>query len=228
MFTPLLIGLAGSLHCVGMCGPLLLAIPQDSTTRSRAQSAFLVYHLGRTLMYGTLGLFFGLLGQGVAFAGFQQFLSLSAGLVLVVIAFFAWRWEQLIQQMSGLFAFQGWVKQKIGRLMGKKRQGSMFVLGVFNGLLPCGMVYAALAGAIATGNILAGGRFMLLFGLGTVPMLFALTWLGRPIQTVVRRNIRVVQPLLLLLAAWMLLSRGLHLDLSLFESAVPAAKVDCH
>lgn len=228
MFAPFLIGLAGSLHCVGMCGPLLLAIPQDTTTRYRVKSAFLVYHLGRTLMYGLLGLFFGLLGQGVAIAGFQQFLSLSAGMILIVIAFFAWRWEQLIQQMPGLFAFQGWVKQKIGDWVVKKQQGSMFVLGAFNGLLPCGMVYAALAGAIATGDVLGGGRFMVLFGLGTVPLLFALSWLGRPIQTIVRRNIRVVQPLLLLLAAWILLSRGLHLDLSLFESAVPAAKVDCH
>ncbi len=229
MLTPLLIGLAGSLHCVGMCGPLLLAIPTGPLERFRALPVFMVYHSGRMLMYGLLGLFFGLLGQGVALAGFQQLLSLSAGAILIMAALFAWRWEQIIQRLPGLAVFQHWVKDRIGRLMGSKsQQRSMFVLGAFNGLLPCGMVYAALAGAIATGNILAGGSFMLVFGLGTAPLLLALSWLGRPVQTAVRRNIRIVQPLLLLLAAWMLVSRGLHLDISLFESAVPPANVDCH
>lgn len=229
MLTPLLIGLAGGLHCVGMCGPLLLAIPLTPQDRYRALMSFGIYHSGRILSYILLGLFFGLLGKGVALAGFQQLLSLAAGCLLILVAIFSWRWEQLIQKLPGLQSLQQLIKRQLGqRLLQNAQKESMFILGLFNGLLPCGMVYAALAGAISTGSVLNGGQFMLLFGLGTTPLLLGLTWLGRPLQSVVRRNIKVVQPLLLLLAAWMLLVRGIHLDLSLFESAVPPAQLDCH
>jgi len=90
------------------------------------------------------------------------------------------------------------------------------------------MVYAALAGAIASLGPAQGGLFMAIFGLGTLPLLLGVTVLGQSFSKQLRRNIRFAQPILLSLVGLLLLQRGLHLDLSLFESAVPKAGYDCH
>jgi len=228
MLTAFIIGLAGSLHCVGMCGPLLLALPLDATGRRQVLGRMLVYHAGRILTYAVLGLGFGLLGQGIALAGLQKILALGAGIVLLAMALFAWRFEQLVTALPGFGRLTGWVKAHIGQLLRRHRSGGMFTLGMLNGLLPCGMVYAALAGAISTAGGAEGGLFMAVFGLGTLPLLLSATLLGRSFSVSVRRRIRWVQPVLLLLAGLIVVQRGLHLDVSLFESAVPKAGLECH
>lgn len=226
--TPLLIGLAGSLHCVGMCGPLLLAFPPDAATRRRMLGRLLTYHAGRILSYSALGLLFGLLGKGIAVAGFQQALSVGAGVFMLFMAFAAWRAERLITALPGFGAFTRRVQGRMGNLLRRHPGGAHFSLGLLNGLLPCGMVYAALAGAISTTGGPEGGIFMALFGLGTLPLLLAVSMLGRSLSLGVRRKMHIVQPVLLTLAGLLLLYRGLELDLSLLDSVVPGARYECH
>ena len=228
LITALLLGLAGSLHCVGMCGPLLLALPLDATGKRQVLRQMLVYHSGRVLTYAALGMLFGLLGKGLAVAGMQKVLSIGAGVFMLGMAFMAWRFERLITALPGFGAFTHEVKSRIGKLMRQNPNGSTFSIGLLNGLLPCGMVYAALAGAIATTGIPEGGLFMLTFGLGTLPLLLIVSVLGRSFSVSIRQKIKIAQPILLGLVGLLLLQRGLHLDLSLFESAVPPAGIDCH
>ncbi|MFN0173813.1 MAG: sulfite exporter TauE/SafE family protein [Saprospiraceae bacterium] len=229
IFAPaLLLGLAGSLHCVGMCGPLLLALPLDAAGKWQVLRKMLVYHAGRILTYVALGVLFGLLGKGLAIAGLQKILSIGAGVFMLGMAFMAWRFEQLVTALPGFGAFTQWVKSGIGNLMRKSPNGSTFSIGLLNGLLPCGMVYAALAGAIASTGGLEGGLFMAIFGLGTLPLLLMVSVLGRSFSISWRQKFKVAQPVLLGLVGLLLLQRGLNLDLSLFESAVPKAGVDCH
>lgn len=228
MFAALLLGLAGSLHCVGMCGPLLLALPLDADTRRKVLGQMLVYHAGRILMYALLGVLFGLLGKGLAVAGFQKGLSIVAGVFMIGMAFMAWRFEQLITALPGFGAFSHKVKSSIGALMRSNPNGSTFSIGVLNGLLPCGMVYAALAGAIASTGGPEGGLFMVVFGLGTLPLLLTVHVFRNALSLNLRQKIRIAQPVLLTIVGLLLLQRGLHLDLSLFESAVPKAAMDCH
>ena len=228
LITALLLGLAGSLHCVGMCGPLLLALPLDAAGKRQVLRQMLVYHSGRILTYAALGMLFGLLGKGLAVAGMQKVLSIGAGVFMLGMAFMAWRFERLITALPGFGAFTHEVKSRIGKLMRQNPNGSTFSLGLLNGLLPCGMVYAALAGAIATTGIPEGGLFMLTFGLGTLPLLLIVSVLGRSFSVSIRQKIKIAQPILLGLVGLLLLQRGLHLDLSLFESAVPPAGIDCH
>lgn len=228
MLTPLLLGLAGSLHCVGMCGPLMLAIPLPSSERRAVFLQMLVYHSGRILTYSALGLLFGLLGKGMAIAGFQQVLSLAAGFFIIAMAFVAWRFEQLVTALPGFGTFTRSIQQRMGRLIHNHPGSATFSLGLLNGLLPCGMVYAALAGAISTTNSMEGGIFMAFFGLGTLPLLLTATVFGRSFSHTIRTKIRIVQPILLTLAGLLLIQRGLQLDLSLFESAVPKAGYECH
>lgn len=228
LITALLLGLAGSLHCVGMCGPLLLALPLDAAGKRQVLRQMLVYHSGRILTYAALGMLFGLLGKGLAVAGMQKILSIGAGVFMLGMAFMAWRFERLITALPGFGAFTHEVKSRIGKLMRQNPNGSTFSIGLLNGLLPCGMVYAALAGAIATTGIPEGGLFMLTFGLGTLPLLLIVSVLGRSFSVSIRQKIKIAQPILLGLVGLLLLQRGLHLDLSLFESAVPPAGIDCH
>ncbi len=226
--TALLLGLAGSLHCVGMCGPLLLALPLDAHGKWQVLRQMLVYHSGRILTYAALGVLFGLLGKGLAVAGFQKILSIGAGVFMLGMAFMAWRFERLVTALPGFETFTHRVKSSIGNLMRHKPNGSTFSIGLLNGLLPCGMVYAAIAGAIATTGALEGGLFMAVFGLGTLPLLLMVSVLGRSFSVSIRQKIKIAQPILLGLVGLLLLQRGLHLDLSLFESAVPKAGMDCH
>lgn len=226
--APLLLGLAGSLHCVGMCGPLLLALPLPAASIPDVTKQILTYHLGRILTYALLGLLFGLLGKGLAVAGLQKALSLLTGVLMIALAFISRRFDTLIARLPGFEQFTHKVQSGISRQMRAHPGRARFSMGLLNGLLPCGMVYTALAGAISTAGPQGGAGFMLVFGLGTWPLLFAVTWLGRSFQVSLRRHMRLAQPVLLTLAGLLLLQRGLHLDLSLFESAVPRAGYECH
>ena len=228
LWTAFLLGLAGSLHCVAMCGPLMLALPLSNAERWGAIGQTLVYQFGRISMYAVLGLLFGFLGKGVALAGFQQALSIVAGVLMLVAAFFAVEWERAARAVPGMQQMTRWVQQRIGQLMRAHSLGATLGIGMLNGLLPCGLVYAAVAGAISTAGGWEGGLYMALFGLGTLPLLLVLMRTGQRFSPEWRRRFRLVQPALLAVAGLLLLSRGLHLDLSLFESAVPKAGLECH
>jgi uncharacterized protein len=228
ILAPLILGFAGSLHCVGMCGPLVLALPLAAAEKWQVLRQMMVYHSGRILTYAALGILFGLLGKGMAVAGFQKVLSIAAGVLMISMAFMTWRFESILAAVPGFGKFTRKVQQHLGALMRDYPGRATFSMGMLNGLLPCGMVYAALAGAISTTGIAEGGIFMTVFGLGTLPLLLAVSVLGRSFSVAVRKKIKFAQPVLLSIAGLLLLQRGLHLDLSLFESAVPKAGVDCH
>lgn len=229
LFLPaLLLGLAGSLHCVGMCGPLLLALPLQAKEKWAVLQQMLVYHSGRIITYVLLGIVFGLLGKGLALAGLQKVLSITAGIFMIGMALMAWKFEQLVTALPGFGIFTQKIKTGIGGLLRNNPKGSTFSIGLLNGLLPCGMVYAALAGALASFGSAEGGIFMAVFGLGTLPLLLMVSLFSGSFSQTVRKKIRIAQPILLGIVGLLLLQRGLNLDLTLFESAVPKAGMDCH
>jgi sulfite exporter TauE/SafE len=228
MLAPLLIGLAGSFHCVGMCGALMMAIPMDAGVKRVLFGRMLLYHSGRILMYVALGILFGILGQGFLLAGFQKGLAIFSGLLLIGLAIMSWRFEQLIVSLPGFGAFTQQLKKRLGNLLNQKGLSALFSMGMLNGLLPCGMVYAALAGAIAQTNGIGGGIFMGMFGLGTLPLLLVVIFAGKSMGHSMRLQLKWIQPVLLVLAGGLLLMRGLNLDLSAFNAAVPKAILECH
>ena len=206
----------------------MLALPLDAAGKRHVLRQMLTYHTGRILTYAALGVLFGLLGKGIALAGFQKGLSIGAGIFMLTMAFMAWRFEHLVTALPGFGNFTQKVKIAIGNLLKQNPNGAPFGVGLLNGLLPCGMVYAALAGAVATSGSAEGGIFMAAFGLGTLPLMLAVSMFGRSFSLSIRQKIRIAQPILLTLVGLLLLQRGLHLDLSLFESAVPKAGYECH
>lgn len=229
MIPALLLGLAASLHCVGMCGPLMLAL--HSAPQRSGQQAWLSaaqYQAGRIITYAAIGLFFGLAGKGLALAGLQQILSVAAGVLMITFALMAWQVERVVNRIPFVQRFALGLQQRMGGILHRHPQGASFMFGLLNGLIPCGMVYAALAGAIATTSALNGALFMASFGVGTAPLMMATSVLGHSFSGSLRQRFKILQPVLLLVSGLLLIQRGLHLDLSLFESAVPPAGLDCH
>ena len=162
-------GLLGSLHCVAMCGPLMLAMPLGNLSTWQLLFRSLFYQSGRILMYSFLGLLSGTIGTGFNIIGWQKSLSVGSGIILLLISLSHF-FPQLFKSDHKLYLK---FSSPIHKLLAKylfKPYGS-FVAGLLNGLLPCAMVYLALAGSLNAGSLAGGGIFMIYFGLGTSPML---------------------------------------------------------
>ncbi len=228
LWTALVLGAAGSVHCAGMCGPLMMALPLARRDRHAAWVEVAAYQAGRVAAYAALGLFFGLLGKGIRLAGFQQALAIGGGLLLILGAVFPLALERSALRLPVLRKLTRWVQQHIAYLLKKNSWGATIGVGALNGLLPCGLVYAALTGAISTAEGWQGGLFMTAFGVGTTPLLFFLMSSSAALQPAWRLRLRRLQPVALAAVGVWLLWRGLNLDLSLFDAAVPKARLDCH
>jgi sulfite exporter TauE/SafE len=225
--SAILLGLASSLHCIGMCGPLVMSIPVQHLPQHKKILGILVYQFGRIGTYMILGILAGLIGWRIGVAGWQQVFSISIGIVML---FFL---------LSRLFfkKIEGWkwFNQKVIRLISwsMHRHGfsGMYLMGAANGLLPCGMVYIAISGAMATGTILNALVFMLFFGLGTLPALFSLAFWGTRLSWQNKQAMRKLVPYVVGLTAILLIIRGLNLNipyLSPFISERSADTVSCH
>lgn len=220
-------GLLGSLHCVGMCGPLVLASTgQGVGSRWRMVGNQLLYQVGRTLIYGVLGLAAGLAGHALVLRGWQQGITLVTGTLLVATGALTLAGTRV----PGLARLQHRVAVPLTRWIvhALRFPGGYAVVGMLNGLLPCGMVYMALAGAVSADTVAGAGRFMLLFGLGTWPVLLAVSWMGGVLRSRLRVNVHRWLPIFaIVLGGWFLL-RGAGLDIPYLSPLIyPEGTVTC-
>jgi uncharacterized protein len=221
----LLLGLVGSLHCAGMCGPLVLALPQHGGSAGAFAWGRFSYNIGRVSAYGLLGVVFGLAGQSVALAGMQRWASLLAGVVvLLALAPASRRFSWPASRIVNL------VKTGLGALLKRRTLTSLYLLGLLNGFLPCGLVYVACAGAVAVGSVAGGMGYMLAFGLGTIPLMFGIGLVGRNVQLALRLRFQKLIPLCLLLVGTLLILRGLSLGIPYVSPILsgPAGQHACH
>lgn len=223
LWTAFLLGFVGSLHCAGMCGPLALALPVVGRTRASFLLSRLIYNLGRLVTYGVLGLVFGLLGATLALAGLQRWLSLAMGTALLIGLLASSR------PAVGTPAIKlvVWVKAGLGQLLQRRSFTALFTLGLLNGLLPCGLVYVAGAGATATGSLLTAMEYMLGFGAGTLPMMLGIGLARRPLQALVRFPTRRLITASLLMVALLLILRGLALGIPYVSPDLLSAEPCC-
>ena len=225
------LGLFGSLHCVGMCGPLAIAFSnRDKNTRFQNAISALSYNLGRTFTYSLLGLFFGTLGSFLFVADLQKVISIILGILLITSFLFTIDIDHVINNYGLFHRYYSRIRSLIGKMMQKSQEYHSFQLGMANGLLPCGLVYLALAGALATGSVIGGVGFMGLFGLGTLPMLFALTTGIGFFSVSIKRGFRKVLPFVTLAFGCFLVYRGVMVDMPLELNFWDAVKnpVLCH
>lgn len=226
ILAALSLGFLGSLHCVGMCGPLVLAMPAGQGGAARRWTRRAVYHAGRSLTYGLLGAVMGGIGQAVNFAGWQSGLSILAGLVVL---FFAWP----RRPVSGDAAPGPWgravsrAKAAWGHLLSRPGWGALIGLGALNGLLPCGLTYAALAAAALTGTPASGFAFMLAFGLATMPALLAVSAVPALLRPSWRAPLRRLVPAASLAVAMLFVLRGLGLGIPYLSPDLSGGEGGC-
>jgi sulfite exporter TauE/SafE len=223
LWTAFFLGLAGSLHCAGMCGPLALALPAAGRNRTTFFLGRLAYNAGRIATYCGLGIIFGLIGQSLLLAGVQRWLSIGLGAMLIAGLFAS-------RKLSAALPVTRLVERLKGGMSALLRQrslASLGVLGLLNGLLPCGLVYVACAGATATGSVLSGAEYMALFGFGTVPMMLAISLSGRLVPAAFRLRLLKAVPAAVGLLAALLILRGLALGIPYLSPDLSSGAAGC-
>lgn len=211
LLAGLSIGIVGSFHCVGMCGPIALSLPIYDVSSWKKFAFIALYNLGRVAAYALLGALFGLVGLQFFIGGYQQILSISLGILILLYLIFS-RYSS--SSTSYLSSFTNFIKQQLGNLLrNDKKFYTYIMIGFLNGFLPCGLVYVAIAGAVATGNIANSALFMAAFGLGTFPIMFAVTVLGKYISLQWRNQMRRAVPVFVGVMAILLILRGLNLGI---------------
>ncbi|MBS1565615.1 MAG: sulfite exporter TauE/SafE family protein [Bacteroidetes bacterium] len=224
------LGLLGSLHCVGMCGPLALSLPVRHLSRGRQVIAILLYNTGRVITYTILGALFGWAGRGLSLAGFQQWLSIVLGVTILLSMTVRFRTGRVPVWIK---PFYRWVERCTGsafRLLTRSSSLSVYLLpGLLNGLLPCGMIYLGIAAAISMRDAVTASVWMGGFGMGTLPAMLLLGVFGLRISLPVRQQLRRAMPVLAMLMAVALILRGLNLGIPYLSPAMDSGGVlSCH
>ncbi len=210
------IGLFGSVHCVGMCGPLALAVPSYQNNRWLIVFEKLLYNFGRVITYSILGLLIGLIGKQLWLLGLQQGVSILSG-ILIVMAGLS-RIFKLYLPQAGLFSKPVLLFNKLLGYALTQRAGHLLI-GMLNGLLPCGFVYLALVGAVNTPSSTAAAQYMFWYGMGTFPLMLLATVGSGFIGYTVRRHINKAIPYVMVcLGCWFIL-RGLNLNIPYLSPA---------
>ena len=179
-------GFLGSFHCVGMCGPIALSLPVHHLQGSAKAIGIGLYNLGRIATYALIGILFGMIGLSFQYFGWQQALSIGLGIVLLILFFIRILPRKKMYKAPTFSKWNEWVIRFLAPLMRSRKKRTLLIIGMLNGLLPCGLIYLALAGAIASGHILYSGMFMAAFGAGTLPAMilasYASGWITLPVR----------------------------------------------
>jgi uncharacterized protein len=213
LLSALVLGIMGSFHCAGMCGPIAVALPLHGNTLAQKIFGGTLYNIGRTSTYGIMGALFGMLGQGIHLLGFQQKVSVVMGALMIISVLFPALFRNRFSFEKSWFSAVGKLKRSIGKLFAVRSFQSLFFIGLLNGLLPCGLVYIAIAGAIGTGSAVQGTLYMILFGLGTIPMLLTISVAGNMMGLALRNHINKLIPVLVVVVGLLFILRGLDLGI---------------
>jgi sulfite exporter TauE/SafE len=220
------IGLLGSVHCIGMCGPLAFAVPTTNNKWWLIVSDKALYNIGRIITYSFLGLIVGLIGKQFWLLGLQQGVSLASGLLIIMAGF-----SRLFKVRMKDNAILSKVLIPVNRLLNyalQHRSGHL-VIGLLNGFLPCGFVYLALVGAINTSSPLASAQFMFWFGTGTFPLMLIATVSSGFIRPVLRRRINRAMPYLMVCLGFWFILRGLNMNIPYLSPPKQTSGVSiCH
>jgi sulfite exporter TauE/SafE len=224
----LIIGFVGSLHCLGMCGPLVLALPVSNKSNIQRIFGGLLYNIGRAVTYAALGLIFGLIGQGFYLAGIQRWVSVVFGaiLILAVIVPGFINLTPLVNKitMKGTSA----LKLRMGSLLKQKSIYPLFLFGLLNGLLPCGLVYMAVIGALVSSSLIDSMLYMFFFGLGTLPLMFVLIYFSSLIKNKLLSKVKKLIPVFIIILGLLFILRGMNLGIKYISPKIDKAPSEMH
>lgn len=230
--SALILGLLGSLHCIGMCGPIAFLLPVDRNNSYKKGFQILLYHSGRIFSYAIIGALFGLLGKGLSIFGIQQQLSIAIGILMIAMVLLPKKLLNRYNLTKPMYKLVSKVKYSLGKELQKKTPDTFFTIGFLNGFLPCGLVYMAVFASIAMGTVWKGSLYMALFGLGTIPLMTMAIYLGTIITGTVKNRIRKSIPVFIVLFGFLFILRGLGLGIPYVSPKPMVAQVEakhnCH
>jgi uncharacterized protein len=231
MYLAISIGFLGSIHCIGMCGPLAMGVSSFYPQSRWIQfSKMLSYNMGRIGTYAFLGLLLGIIGKALIMTEVQKFVSILSGVFLIVLFLLSLDTEQFLSKFQGYKNYLKRYNQWFAQMMNQFKTVPPFILGAINGLLPCGLVYLAMLGAMTSGGIEQGVLFMSLFGLGTLPAMMITVLFGRELLNLSNLRLRRLIPWLQMCLGIYLIYRGIVVDMpqELDFYSLLARPVMCH
>ena len=233
LYTALIFGLLGSFHCIGMCGPIALLLPVDRSNEWKKLSQIFLYHFGRILAYASIGLLFGAVGKGLYLFGMQQQLSIIIGILMIIIVLIPHKTFNKYNFSKPLYKAISKIKSSLGAALKKKTPDTFFTIGFINGFLPCGLVYMAVFGAIASATAAEGSLYMAFFGLGTIPLMTAAVYFGNFVTVKIRHYIRKSIPVFVVIMGCLFVVRGLGLGIpylspKTINTDVVETQYECH
>ena len=225
-----MIGFVGSLHCIGMCGPIILAMPVHTGEPVERIIRSIIYHAGRATTYAILGSLIGLAGGAFFIVGHQQKISIVIGAVIILVALTPKKAMTKIDPTVWLGRLNIKIHSRLANWFKGRSLGSTIVMGMLNGILPCGLVYVALAGALASGDPVSAASYMLVFGLGTFPALLLVHLTGDMLSIGIRSKLLKLMPVVYVVLGLLFILRGLDLGIPFLspEFGNDGSSVDCH
>ncbi len=219
LVSAFILGLLGSFHCVGMCGPIAFMLPVDRSNSFKKVAQIAIYHFGRLLAYSIIGLIFGFIGKSLYIFGYQQQLSIFIGILMILVVVIPQKTFNKYNLSKPIFKVISKVKSTLGAALKKKTMDTFLTIGFLNGFLPCGLVYMALFAALAGGNALSGALYMAVFGLGTIPLMTTAIYLSNFLKGTARQRIQKAIPVFVVLIGALFILRGLGLGIPYLSPA---------
>lgn len=219
LWSAIILGLLGSFHCVGMCGPIAFMLPVDRSHSLKKVVQIFTYHFGRLLAYSLIGLAFGFVGKGLYLFGIQQQLSIAIGILMIAIVLIPTQTFNKYNFSKPIYKLISKVKSALGQALKKKTADTFLTIGFLNGFLPCGLVYMALFGSLASASALEGSLYMFLFGLGTIPLMTTAIYLGKFLNANIKQRIQKAIPVFVVIIGLLFIIRGLGLGIPYLSPA---------
>lgn len=214
-------GAVGSLHCIGMCGPIAMALPMGNRHSSGRLVGGLLYNFGRITTYAWLGLILGLAGDFLITPSIQRTVSVVFGVAILLYLLLPSTLKNKVGKATPAKGLLLELRQQLSKLLSTPTNSSLYGIGLLNGLLPCGMIYLALTTSFLTGSTINGSLFMAAFGLGTMPAMLTAVFFGSYLNQQVRIKLRKAVPVFLACMAALLVLRGLNLGIPYVSPALP-------
>lgn len=232
LWSALIFGLLGSFHCVGMCGPIAFMLPVDRSNSFKKIIQIFTYHAGRILAYALIGLVFGFVGKSLYLFGLQQQLSIAIGIIMIVAILLPIKVFNKHNFSKPIYKVIGKIKSQLGEALKRKTADTFFTIGFLNGFLPCGLVYMAVFASLGMQSASIGSLYMILFGLGTIPLMTAAVYLGKFLNTSLKQRIQKAIPVFVIIIGLLFIIRGLGLGIP-YLSPTPVVEtvngmIDCH
>ncbi|WP_299224596.1 sulfite exporter TauE/SafE family protein [uncultured Psychroserpens sp.] len=231
-WSAIILGLLGSFHCIGMCGPIAFMLPVDRNHTSKKIFQISIYHFGRLLAYSLIGLIFGLVGKSLYIFGIQQQLSIAIGVIMIIIVLIPNNVFNTYNFSRPVFKLISKVKSTLGKALKRKTADTFLTIGFLNGFLPCGLIYMAVIASLATQNAIQSSIYMLLFGVGTIPLMTTAVYIGKFLNTTIKQRIQKTIPIFVLIIGLLFIIRGMGLDIP-YLSPTPviemtSSAIECH